>query len=136
MVHPKTLFDLDIKSQVFHADINWDLLLQIVKKHKIQYKPLAKFPSMRRDLALIINEGIQFHQVLNIAQKNGKSILKDVNLFDVYSNKEHLGEGKKSYAVSFIFQDENKTLVDKDVDNIMENLIQVYEKELGAFIRK
>ena len=136
MIHPKILFDMDIKSQVFHANVNWDLLLQIVKKHKIQYKPLAKFPSMRRDLALIIKEETQFHQVLNLAQKNGKSILKDVNLFDVYSNKEHLGEGKKSYAVSFIFQDENKTLVDKEVDNIMENLIQVYEKELGAFIRK
>ena len=136
MIHPKILFEMDIKSQVFHAVINWDLLLQIVKKQKIQYKPLAKFPSMRRDLALIIPEDIQFHQVLNIAQKNGKSILKEVNLFDVYTNKEHLGEGKKSYAVSFIFQDENKTLVDKDVDNIMENLIQFYERELGAFIRK
>lgn len=135
-VHPEIIFESDIKNPVFFADINWDLLLHILRKQKVQYRQLPKYPAMRRDLALIVNKKLQFEQIMTIARKLGKNLLKDINLFDVYEHNEHVGEGKKSYAVSFTFQDENKTLKDKEVDDIMTKLMDNYEKELGAFIRK
>jgi phenylalanyl-tRNA synthetase beta chain len=135
-VHPEIVFEMDIKNHVFYADINWDLVLQILRKQKVQYKPLPKYPSMRRDLALVVDKELRFEQILTIARKQGKSLLKDINLFDVYEHSEHLGEGKKSYAVSFLFLDESKTLKDQEVDDIMAKLMNLYEKELSALIRK
>ncbi|MCP4440613.1 MAG: phenylalanine--tRNA ligase subunit beta [Aureispira sp.] len=125
-----------IKQPVFYAEFHWDNILKALKKHKVQFKPVSKYPSVRRDLALVVNKSITFEQILGIAIKSGKKLLKETNLFDVYEHEEHIGKGKKSYAVSFIFQDDNKTLKDKDIDKIMNNLIQNYENKLSALIRK
>ena len=135
-VHPAILFEMDIKNPVFFADINWDLILQILRKQKTQYKPIPKYPAMRRDLALVVDKELRFEQILTIASKQGKNLLRDINLFDVYEHAEQLGPDKKSYAVSFTFLDETKTLKDQDVDDIMSNLMKSYEKELGALIRR
>jgi phenylalanyl-tRNA synthetase beta chain len=136
LVHPEIPYEMGIKNQVFYADINWDGVLEVMKKQNIKYQPIAKYPSMRRDLALVVDKKVGFEEILSIAQKQGKKLLKDINLFDVYENAEHLGEGKKSYAVSFIFQNEEKTLKDKEVDKIMNQLMATYEQKLSALIRK
>lgn len=124
----------DIKAKVFYADINWTLALKKVKPGKVKFKEIPKFPSMRRDLALLLDGAKTFAQVEKIATEESKRILKSVNLFDVYQDKK-LGDDKKSYAVSFIFEDEKKTLTDKDVDKLMDKLIQRFRSELQAEIR-
>ncbi|MBN2520221.1 MAG: phenylalanine--tRNA ligase subunit beta [Bacteroidales bacterium] len=126
------LFDID--TPVYYADLKWDILLQLINTIKIEFEPLAKYPEVKRDLALLINKNIQFKQIQKLALQTEKKLLKKVSLFDVYEG-ENIEKGKKSYAVSFILQDENKTLTDKQIDKIMSNFIQVYENELGAKIR-
>jgi phenylalanyl-tRNA synthetase beta chain len=96
----------------------------------------SKYPTVRRDLALVIDESVNFDAIQAIAKKTAKDLLKEMNLFDVFSDKEKLGEGKKSYAVSFVFEDTEKTLNDKDIDNTMSQLMKLYEEKLGAVIRK
>ena len=127
---------MDIKQAVFYADINWDAILKAIKKNKIQFKELSKYPTVRRDLALVIENNINFAQISAIAKKQGKQLLKEINLFDIYENEAQLGAGKKSYAVSFIFENPHKTLEDKEVDKIMKKLIYIYENDLGAIIRR
>lgn len=127
---------MDIKNEVFYADFNWDNLMAAVAKSSIQVEDLSKYPFGRRDLALIVDKSIKFSDIAVIAQKQAKKLLKSVNLFDVYENEEHIGKGKKSYAVSFIIQDSTKTLKDKDVDKLMKKLISTYERQLNATIRK
>ena len=90
---------------------------------------------MRRDLALVVDNSVKFSDIAAIAAKSGKKLIKDINLFDVYINEEQLGRDKKSYAVSFVFEDPTKTLVDKDVDKVMQKLIKSCEAQLGATIR-
>ena len=101
---------MDIKKSVFYADFNWNLILKAMAKHKIDFEELVKYPSIRRDLALVIDNSINFSDIVGIAKKTGKKILKEINLFDVYENEEQLGKGKKSYAVSFVFEDPSKTM--------------------------
>ncbi len=127
---------MGIKRSVFYADFNWAALMKVVKKHKIGFVPLSKFPTVRRDLALVIENSVNFEDIAGIARKTGKKLLKEVNLFDVYKNEKQLGKDKKSYAVSFIFEDSSKTLKDKEVDKIMQQLIRSYEEKVGAIIRK
>jgi phenylalanyl-tRNA synthetase beta chain len=127
---------MDIKQAVFYADFNWDNILNALKKAKTEYKEISKYPSVRRDLALVIDEQINFSDIQTIAKKTAKDLLKEINLFDVFSDKEKLGEGKKSYAVSFVFEDNEKTLNDKDIDFTMNQLMKLYEDKLGAVIRK
>ena len=136
MVNKRILRKMDIKKPVFYAEFQWDHIVQGLKKHKVSFKELTKYPSVRRDLALVIDNSVNFQDIAGIAQKTGKSILKEVNLFDVYENKEQLGENKKSYAVSFIFEDASKTLKDKEVEKVMSKLIETYEGKLGAIIRR
>ena len=107
-----------------------------VAKSSIQVEDLSKYPFGRRDLALIVDKSVKFSDIAVIAQKQAKKLLKSVNLFDVYENEEHIGKGKKSYAVSFIIQDATKTLKDKDVEKLMKKLISTYERQLNATIRK
>jgi phenylalanyl-tRNA synthetase beta chain len=136
MVQKGVLRKMDIKKPVFYAEFQWDAIVRGLKKHKVEFKELTKYPSVRRDLALVIDNSVNFQDIADVAQKTGKKILKEVNLFDVYENKEQLGENKKSYAVSFVFEDSSKTLQDKEVEKIMSQLIQTYEGKLGAVIRR
>lgn len=124
----------DITNEVFYAQINLDAFIKQVGKQKVQYKEVSKFPAVRRDLALLIDNQINYKQIEDLAFKNEKRLLKQVNLFDVYEGK-NLQEGKKSYAVSFVFQDNEKTLTDGQVDKIMEKLIASLANELNATLR-
>lgn len=127
---------MDIKGEVFYADFNWDKIFKALQKHKIEFQEINKYPSTRRDLALVIENSTKFSDIVTIARKVGKKLLKEINLFDVYENEQQLGKGKRSYAVSFVFEDSNKTLKDKEVDKVMNQLIQACETQLGAIIRR
>lgn len=134
-VSKRSLKKLDISSEVFYADFDWDLIVRSVRNNKISYAEVSKFPSVRRDLSMLLNKDISFEQLKQIAQKTEKGLLKEVNVFDVYVG-DKLPEGKKSYALSFLLQDEEKTLTDKQIDAIMQKLILNFEKQAGAEIRK
>ncbi len=127
---------MGIKRDVYYADINFDALAKASKKHKIAYSELNKFPTVRRDLALVIDNSVSFNDIVRHARKTVKKSLKAINLFDVYTNEDQLGANKKSYAVSFVFEDPTKTLVDKFVDKEMNKLIQTFERNLNAQIRR
>ncbi|MDP2414846.1 phenylalanine--tRNA ligase subunit beta [Daejeonella sp.] len=135
VVSKKSLKKLDISSEVFYADFDWDLIVRSIRNNKINYTEVSKFPSVRRDLSMLLNKDISFDQLKQIAQKTEKGLLKEVNVFDVYVG-DKLPEGKKSYALSFLLQDEEKTLTDKQIDAIMQKLILNFEKQAGAEIRK
>lgn len=134
LVATKEAKKADVNKPVFYANFNWDMLLMLVKNNKIAYKEVSKFPAVRRDLSLMINKEVKFEALKRIAQKTEKNLLKEVNVFDVYQG-DKLPEGKKSYALSFIIQDEEKTLEDKQIDSIMQKLIANFGKEVGAEIR-
>lgn len=135
-VSPRLSKQMDIRSLVYYADFQWDTLLKAVRKNKIEYQELNKFPAMRRDLALVIDNSVKFNDIVAIARKVGKKLIQDINLFDVYENEAQLGKGKRSYAVSFLFEDATKTLQDKEVDKVVNQLIEAYESQLGASIRR
>ena len=124
----------DISQDVLYADFNWDAILEIVKRNKITFKDIPKYPEVRRDFALLLDDAVSFEAIYKIAKQSEKQLLKSVNLFDVYQGK-NLPKGKKSYAVSFTLQDENKTLTDKQIDKIMNKLQTNFEKQLGAELR-
>ena len=125
---------LDVKQDVYYAEIDIKHLLKAISTtHKV--KAISKFPSSRRDLALVIDEQINFDQIETIARKTDKKILKEIGLFDVYKDKKRLGEGKKSYAVSFIFENLEKTLNDKEIEKVMGKMQKQFESELGAVVR-
>jgi phenylalanyl-tRNA synthetase beta chain len=123
-----------IKSDVFFLELNWGLLKKKAGKKRIKYVPVPKFPQMRRDLSLLLDQNVGFAQVKEVALKVDRKLLQSVNLFDVYEGK-NLPEGKKSYAVSFIFQHAEKTLTDKQVDKVMQKMIAELNKQLGAELR-
>lgn len=124
----------DVKSEVFFVDVQWDLLLHASGKKSTIYKEIPKFPEVRRDLALLIDTSISYSQIEETAFQTEKKLLKAVNLFDVYEG-EKLEAGKKSYAISFILQDDNSTLGEKQIEKIMEKLISTFKEKLGASIR-
>src|SRR5690606_30186923 len=130
----KELQKFDVKEEVYFAEFNWSLVLDMLKVEVLQHKAVSKFPSVRRDLALLIDDDVQFSQIEEVAKSAERKLLKSMNLFDVYEGK-NLAEGKKSYAVSFMFQDEQKTLTDKQIDKVMERLIDSLKKELNAELR-
>lgn len=134
LVKPSIAKLADVKQAVFYADFDWEFLLKQYSE-KVAYVEIAKFPEVRRDLSLVIDLATSFDQVSAIAYKVERNLLKAVNIFDVYQG-EKLGEGKKSYSVSFILLDKEKTLTDETIDKTMQRLIAAYEKELGAIIRK
>lgn len=129
-----TLKKLDINNEVFYADFDWDLLLKTIRNNKITYREVSKYPAVRRDLSLLLDNNILFDQLKQIAQKAEKALLKDVSIFDVYTG-DKLPKGKKSYTLNFTLQDEEKTLTEKQIENSMQKLIQSFEKEVGAEIR-
>lgn len=124
----------DIESEVFFAELNWDLLMKDSEKHKVQFFEISRFPEVSRDLALLIDKSVTFAQIEQVALKSERKLLKNVVLFDVYEGK-NLPEGKKSYAVNFIIQDEEKTLTDKQIDKVMSKIQQNLQNELGAQLR-
>ncbi|MBT8184986.1 MAG: hypothetical protein KJN76_09100 [Eudoraea sp.] len=134
VVNKKLLKHFDIKQEVLYADFYWDRLVEKAGKQTIVFKSIPKYPEVKRDFALLLSEDITFKQVREIAVQTERKILKDINLFDVYTGK-NLPKGKKSYAISYTLQDEKKTLTDKQIDKIMKKLQQRYEKELGAELR-
>lgn len=134
MVKKSILKHFDISQDVLFADFNWDNILEIAKRNKIKFTPIPKYPEVRRDFALLLDDTVTFESIYTIAKQTEKQLLKEVNLFDVYQGK-NLPKGKKSYAVSFTIQDENKTLTDKQIDKIMNKLQTKFEKQLGAELR-
>ena len=130
----KLLKKMDIDQEVFFADINWDNVMRAIKKNEVLYHDISKFPSVSRDLALLIDKSVEFEQIEQIAHQTEKKLLKSVELFDVYEGK-NLPEGKKSYAVNFILQDETKTLNDKQIEAIMTKLINNLKQKLNAELR-
>ncbi len=128
------LTQFDINQDVYYGHIDWDLVLKMIKKHSISFRELPRYPSVRRDLALLLDRSIRFSQIREIALRTERNILYEINLFDVYES-DTLGDNKKSYAVSFILRDEMKTLTDKNIDKVMNNLIRAFERELNAHIR-
>lgn len=123
----------DIKQEVLFADFNWGALLKLVA-NKIKFTDIPKYPEVRRDLALLVDQHVAFEAIYGLARQTEKGLLKDVNLFDVYEGK-NLPEGKKSYAVSFVLQDATKTLTDEQIDKIMGKLQKNFEAQLGATLR-
>jgi len=124
----------DIKQEVLFADFNWNLILKLIS-NKIKFTDIPKYPEVRRDLALLVDNSVTFDTIYDIARQTEKSLLKDINLFDVYQGK-NLPEGKKSYAVSFTLQDNTKTLTDEQIDKIMNKLQKNLESEVGASLRQ
>ncbi len=123
----------DIKQEVLYADFNWNLVLKLIS-NKIKFTDIPKYPEVRRDLALLLDENVTFENLYKIARQSEKSLLKNVNLFDVYTGA-NLPEGKKSYAVSFTIQDNTKTLTDEQIEKVMNKLQKNFVTELGASLR-
>lgn len=124
----------DIKQEVLFADFNWTMVSEAAARHRTRFSDIPKYPEVRRDLALLLDKNVSFEEVFNIAVQSENKLLKDVNLFDVYEG-DKLPSGKKSYAVSFTLQDNEKTLTDKQIDQIMNKLQQNFEKQLSAELR-
>ena len=133
VVKKSILKHFGIKQEVFYADFNWNLILKLLSS-KIKYTEIPKYPEVRRDLALLIDQSVTYDRIYTIACQTEKALLKDINLFDVYEG-QNLPEGKKSYALSFTIQDHSKTLTDVQIDKIMSKLQKNFETELGASLR-
>ncbi len=133
-VRESILKEMDIKQETLYAEFNWDYVIALVQKNGISYKEIPKYPEVKRDFALLLDNKVTFQKIYEIGRRTEKKLLKEINLFDVYTG-DKLPEGKKSYAVSFILQDSQRTLTDKQIDKIMDKLQRSYEQELGAELR-
>ena len=134
IVAGKWLKKFEIENPVYYADFDWDSIFKAHKKHKVLFEELPKFPAVRRDLALLLDKSVKFSQLKEAAFKMERQLLRQVDLFDVYEGKG-VPDGKKSYAVSFILRDDNKTLKDKQIDKTMQKLIKAFERDFGAELR-
>ena len=134
IVNPKVCKEMDIETEVYYAELSWTLLMKEIKKSKVNFSEVSKFPAVKRDLALLLDKNVQFAEIEKIATESERKLLKGVTLFDVYEGK-NLPAGKKSYAVSFYLQDEGKTLNDKQIDAIMKKIQTNLEQKLGAQLR-
>ena len=134
VVKKSILKHFDVDQEVLFADFNWDAVIEIAKTQSNKFVGIPKYPEVRRDFALLLDETVSYAEIETIAAQTEKKLLKEVNLFDVYQG-DNLPEGKKSYAVSFTFQDENKTMTDKQIDKIMSKLQYRFENELKAELR-
>ena len=135
-VQPAILKKMEVKNAVYYADFHFENIIKALISNKIQYSELNRFPSVRRDLALVLDQSVSFGDIRQLAGRTVKKLLKEVNLFDVFEDEARLGAGKKSYAVSFVFEDPEKTLQDKEVEAAMGQLMGVFEGKLNAQIRK
>ena len=133
VVKKSILKHFGIKQEVFYADFNWAAILKLIS-NKIKFTEIPKYPEVRRDLALLLDQAVTYESIYTIAKQTEKSLLKNIDLFDVYEG-QNLPEGKKSYALSFSIQDSSKTLTDEQIDKIMSKLQKNFETELGAVLR-
>lgn len=133
-VNPALARRFDIKQPVFAAEINWPVFFQLIKRSKVKFTELPKFPGVRRDLAVVIDESVSYAGIQKSARKAARKLLKQVNLFDVYRGGK-LPEGKKQYALSFFFQDPEKTLVDAEIEKVMDKILSTLTNEFGAALR-
>lgn len=134
LVCKKLLKEFDLDAPVYYAELNWTALMKAIKKAKFSFKEVSKYPPVSRDLALLVDDNVEFAQIERIAYQTEKKLLKKVELFDVYEGK-NLPAGKKSYAVNFILQDEEKTLTEKHIEAVMGKLVANIKKQLGAELR-
>lgn len=134
LVSPKIIQSFDISKPVFYAHIYWDTLLAVTEENRVLFQAICQFPEVKRDLSLLLDKHIEYAQIEEIAKTTETKRLQSVSIFDIYEGKG-VPEGKKSYAVSFILQDSNKTLTDKEIDGIMQKLISAYSQKLGAELR-
>lgn len=130
----KVLKDADIDRPVYYAEMNWTALMKVIRKNEVLYTEISKFPAVSRDLALLVDEKVEFAEIEQIARQTEKKLLKSVELFDVYEGK-NLPQGKKSYAVNFILQDEQKTMGDKQIEAVMNKLISNLKNKLNCELR-
>lgn len=133
-VSPARLKQFGIKQPVFAAEINWPALFELVKRNRVKYKELPKYPEVRRDLAILIDESVNFADLRKSAFRAGKKLLRQVSLFDVYRG-DKIADGKKQYAMGFVLQDADKTLTDADVEKMMSKLLATFQNEFGASLR-
>ena len=124
----------DLKNEVLFADFKWDAILELIAQNSITYKEISKFPEVKRDFALLLNEEVSFKDIYDLSFETEKSLLQDVSLFDVYTGSK-LPKGKKSYAVSFTLKSEKETLTDKQIEKIMGKFQEKFETKLGAELR-
>lgn len=134
VVSAKIRKQLDVKQEVYYMEMNFDLLVKSTKKHRIQAEELSKFPEVKRDLALLVDRQVSFSSLREVAFATERKLLKRVSLFDVYEG-DKLPEGKKSYALSFILEDKTRTLDDKTIERVMQNLQRQFEQKCGASVR-
>ena len=128
------LKSFDIKQDVYGAEFDWDLIMEIISSHKILFTPLPRFQVVKRDFSLLLGREVTFEALRKAAFKTENKILRQVDLFDVYEG-DKIEKGKKSYALSFTLLDENETLTDHQIDKVMMNLARAFEKEFGARVR-
>ena len=133
-IAPARLRQFGIRQNVYAAEISWPELFALVKRDRIKYTEMPKYPEVKRDLALLLDEKVSYSDLYRCAFKTGKKLLKSVSLFDVYKG-DKIPSDKKQYAMSFVLQDIEKTLTDKDVENIMSRLVNAFSKEFGAILR-
>lgn len=134
-VNRKILKKVDLGNPVYYAEFNYKSVVKAAGKAGIQVAEISKYPSTQRDLSLVIAKEVKFEDILKTAKSTEKKLIKEISLFDVYRNEEQLGSGKKAYAVKFLFQDLSKTLKDKEIDKVMNKLIDNFKTKLGAEIR-
>jgi len=134
VVKKSILKSFDIKQDLLFANFNWDIILKVMNKKGIVFTEISKYPEVKRDFALLLDTSITFKQVYDLAYKNERKLLRNISLFDVYEGSK-LPKGKKSYAVSFTIQDDNKTLTDQQIEKVMSKLQRSYESELNAELR-
>jgi len=124
----------EIENNVFFAVLKWDIIMKQAASNKTVFHPLPRFPEVRRDLSMVLEKSVKYNEIKTIALKTERKLLRDINLFDVYEG-DKIEKGKKSYAISFILRDENKTLKDKEIDKVINKLARAFEQELNAQIR-
>jgi phenylalanyl-tRNA synthetase beta chain len=134
-VNRKTLDRFDIRQEVWFADIRWNILLDILRSQGIRYRELPRYPGVQRDLAIVVDKSLTYGKVREALDGASMARLRQYDLFDVFES-DKLGEGKKSMALSFRFRDEEKTLTDAEVDQMMQKIIRIFEKDLQAQVRR
>jgi phenylalanyl-tRNA synthetase beta chain len=133
-VSKKILKAMDIDQAVYYADVMWDAVVELARRVKVTCEDLPKYPSVRRDLALLVDKDVTFQQLYDVAMATERNILREVNLFDVYEG-DKLPAGKKSYALSFVLADDKKTLEDKRIEITMKKLSDAFARQVGAELR-